>query len=193
MAINAAGLSRTIVTIGASAGGVQALMALLSRLPRDLPAAVAIVLHRSPTSEPSDGEVIQLGRIYVAPADLHMTMDDGRFRLHRSAKVHFTRPAADPLFTSAARAYGARVAGVVLSGSGDDGVSGLIAIKAAGGLSFVQDPDEAAYPSMPTKGMLYDHVDAVLPIDGIAAALTAVVTGGIVPEALVLDRVAPAA
>src|SRR5215213_3251485 len=135
MAINATGLSRTIVTIAASAGGVQALMALLSKLPSDLPAAVAIVLHRSPhvssklgcvlgrssplpTSEPSDGEVIQLGRIYVAPADLHMTMDDGRFRLHRSAKVHFTRPAADPLFISAALAYGARVAGVVLSGSG---------------------------------------------------------------------------
>jgi two-component system chemotaxis response regulator CheB len=158
--INAARSRRDVIVIGASAGGVAALSALFAKLPRDLPAAIGVVIHRSPlveshlprvlgrwsalpVLEPGEGEVFAPGRIYAAPRDHHMVLDDSRLRLSRGPKEHRTRPAVDPLFRSAARAFGPRVVGVVLSGSGSDGVGGMIAIKGAGGLTLVQDPREA--------------------------------------------------
>lgn len=197
MIVNSERLPRTIITIGASAGGVEALRTLFSKLPIDLPATVLAVIHRSPThvsgltavlahralirvSEAVDGEPIEPGRVYIAPADAHLVIEADRLRLHRGPKVHFTRPAVDPLFTSAAAAYGARVVGVLLTGGGDDGVSGLIAIKAAGGLSLVQHPAEALVASMPLNAIAFDHVDAILPLDAIASSLVTLATGGVV-------------
>jgi two-component system chemotaxis response regulator CheB len=183
--------------IGASAGGVQALTSLFSGLPGDLPAVVAVVLHRSPfhesmlpvvlgrfsalpVSEPQDGERFQLGRIYIAPRDHHMIIETARFRLSRGAKEHHTRPAVDPLFRSAAETHGPRVIGVILTGSGDDGVSGLIAIKAAGGISLAQDPDEAPHESMPQHAIERDHVDGILTLSQLAVELPRLVAGGAV-------------
>ena len=199
-AINPEGVPRQIVVIGTSAGGVEALRALFANLPADLPAAVAAVIHRSPgyarsfaavlgrraampVSEAADGEPIEAGHVYIAPADMHLTIQPGRFRLDRGAKEHFTRPAVDPLFRSAAAAYGRRVVGVVLSGNGQDGVSGLIAIKAAGGICLVQHPGEAAFPAMPVNAITDDHADGVLPLDLIAGVLVTLAHGGVVDGA----------
>jgi two-component system chemotaxis response regulator CheB len=193
--INTERRPRDLVVIGASAGGVEALTVLLAKLPGDLPAVVAVVLHRSPyyesqlpavlgrratleVREAANGESATPGRVYVAPRDLHLILNDGRFELNRGPKEHYTRPAIDPLFATAARAYGPRVVGVQLSGSGDDGVAGLLAIKAAGGITIAQDPSEAAFPAMPLNAMLFDHVEAVLPLEGIADALVTIAQGG---------------
>ena len=192
--INADRRPRDVVTIGASAGGVQALLQLLAKLPADVPAIIGIVLHRSPyhetrlpmvlgrhasvrVAEPHDGEILQPGNVYVAPRDQHMVFVDGCARLTHGPKEHRTRPAADPLFRSAAAAYGSRVTGVLLSGFGSDGVLGLIHIKAVGGVSLVQDPREAIHPMMPTRAIVEDDVDAVLPLDGLAEAIIALAHG----------------
>ncbi len=186
---------RDVVAIGASAGGIEALIALFSKLPAGLPAAIMVVIHRSPVyegrlpavlgrrsalpvSEPVEFEIVRAGHVYLAPRDHHLLVQAGKFRLNRGPKEHHTRPAVDPLFKSAAETYGDRVVGVLLSGGGDDGVSGLMTIKGAGGLGMVQDPEEAPHPSMPLHALLYDHVDAVLRIDDIANALVVLATGG---------------
>lgn len=193
--LNLARIARDVVVAGASAGGVQALIQLLDALPADFPGAVAIVLHRSPfhetrlpevlgrhatvkVSEPADGEPLQPGKVYVAPRDQHMLVEDGCLRLNRGPREHRTRPAIDPLFTSAATAHGPRVVGVLLSGMGADGVSGLIAIKRAGGISLVQSPEDATFPVMPLNAIARDDVDAIMSIDEIAAALRALAAGG---------------
>jgi two-component system chemotaxis response regulator CheB len=196
--LNAARVPRGVVVVGASAGGVQALMQLLETLSPELQAALGIVLHRSPfyetqlpavlgrhaaikVAEPEDGEPLQPGKAYVAPRDQHMVVEEGRLRLGRGPKEHRTRPAVDPLFRSAAVAYGPRVVGVLLSGMGADGVSGLIAIKKAGGISLVQRPEEARFPVMPLNAIDRDDVDAILSVDDIAAALLVLATGGTWP------------
>src|SRR5438046_2361834 len=152
--------ARDIIVIGASAGGVEALVELVRLLPPDLPAAVFVVLHVPPQStsvlpsilnrartlpavHPHDGQATQHGRIYVAPPDHHMLIKDGTIRLTRGPRENRNRPAADALFRTAARDYGPRVTGVVLSGALDDGTAGLSAIKSRGGLAVVQDPAEA--------------------------------------------------
>jgi two-component system chemotaxis response regulator CheB len=192
--INADRRVRDVICLGASAGGLQAASGLLRRLPADLPAVVALVIHRSPTfdshlayllgrstglpvCEPKDGDPITAGRVYVAPRDLHMTVASDRWRLVRGAKMHWTRPAVDPLFASAADRFGPRCVGVLLSGGGADGVTGLIAIHAAGGLSIAQNPAEAQNPSMPVRAIHEDHLDAVMSIEEIAAAVSAMAVG----------------
>jgi two-component system chemotaxis response regulator CheB len=199
MGLNVERVPRGLIAIGASVGGFDALTRLFAKLPRDFPATVTAVIHRSPifvsdlgralgrrsqlvVVEASDRDPIVSGRAYVAPPDQHMVIESSLLRLRRSPKVHFTRPAVDPLFESAAAAYGPRVVGVLLTGGGEDGVSGLMAIKAAGGVSIVQHPGEAAHPSMPTSAILYDHVDAILPLDRIAEALITLAAGGVVEE-----------
>jgi len=192
--VNQERIRRDIVTIGASAGGVEAVGQLLSQLPADLPAAVAIVIHRSPVFEsrlpfvlsrhakmevvePADGDPFVATRAYTAPRDQHLLVEDGVVRVSHGPKEHRTRPAIDPLFRSAAVAFGPRVVGVLLTGFGDDGVPGFIDIKKAGGLTLVQDPREAQHPTMPRTAIAEDDVDAVLPIDGLAKAIVALAAG----------------
>jgi two-component system chemotaxis response regulator CheB len=122
------------------------------------------------------------GRVYVAPRDHHLVVEDGVVRTDRGPKQHRTRPAIDPLFRSAAREYGPRVIGVLLSGFGADGVDGLIAIKAAGGLSIVQDPLDARHGWMPRNAIAGDDVDYVLLLASIPDALVTLVAGGAVAK-----------
>ena len=177
-----------VIAVGASAGGVQALSELASRLPPDLPAAVLVVLHLSPHGHSvlpailsragtlpalhaQDGEGLKPGRIYVAPPDHHLLVEDGRLQLSRSAAEHGHRPAIDATFRSAALAYGPRCVGVVLTGNLDDGAAGLAAIKKSGGITVVQDPKDALYPSMPERAIAAVAVDHVLPVADIASLL----------------------
>jgi two-component system chemotaxis response regulator CheB len=170
-----------LIVIGASAGGVQTLCDLLQDLPRDLPAAVLIVVHTSPTSpgilpnildrmgpmpvaHAHHEERLKPGRAYVAPPDHHLLVKAGRVALSRGPRENGFRPAVDPLFRTAARAYGPRVIGVVLSGGLDDGAEGLLYIKRAGGYAIVQDPNEAYVPSMPQAAIKSVEVDHVLTI-----------------------------
>jgi two-component system chemotaxis response regulator CheB len=115
--------------------------------------------------------MIQPGRIYVAPPDFHMTVARGHVWLDQGRKENHTRPAADPLFRSAAAAYGARVVGIVLTGLDADGAEGLKAVTTAGGFGIVQRPDTAQYPSMPMTAIAEDDPDHCLPLPQIAAAI----------------------
>ncbi|HEY7183882.1 MAG TPA: chemotaxis protein CheB [Blastocatellia bacterium] len=177
-----------IIVVGASAGGVKALKELARGLPPDLPAAVFIVLH-IPSAGPSllpkilnssgplrarqaiNGEVIEHGRIYIAPPDHHLLVNRDHVRIVRGPKENRMRPAADALFRSAAHAYGTRVVGVVLSGSLDDGTAGLAAIKRRGGLTVAQAPEDALYSGMPRSASENVALDHCLPLAGIAPLL----------------------
>ena len=192
--VNANEQVRDVIVIGASAGGIQATTKLLSLLPPNLPAAIGFVIHRGPVAhsnwaqllgrdaslrvhEPIDGESIQLRHAYIAPADKHMTFGAAGIRLSAGPKVHHVRPAADPLFASAAKAFGARVLGIVMTGCGYDGMQGLRAISAAGGLCLVQSPSEAEHAWMPEYALAHDHVKASLTIRGLAEAVIALANG----------------
>ena len=191
--------SRDLVVIGASAGGVEALKALVAQLPRDLPAAVCIVLHIAPSStsalagilaragdlacRPAEsGDPLVPGEILVAPPDHHLLVDDARALLDVGPRENGHRPAVDALFRSAAEARGDRVLGVVLSGTRDDGAAGLAAIKARGGAALVQDPAEAAYPGMPSAALAHVAVDAVAPTALLGAGIDALVRGTALPD-----------
>jgi two-component system, chemotaxis family, protein-glutamate methylesterase/glutaminase len=194
-AINTRRLRRDVIVIGGSAGAVIPLIALLTLLPRALPAAMCVVLHRSPMAgsrlalvlgrrasltvvEPKDGDVLRYGLVYVAPRDQHMVINGAEIFLDHGPKEHRMRPAIDPLFRTAAEFYGDRVVGVLLSGLGVDGATGLIRIKAANGLSLVQDPVEARFGAMPSNAIAKHNVDGVLSLDDIAETLQIIAAGG---------------
>jgi two-component system chemotaxis response regulator CheB len=180
---------RDVVVIGFSAGGIEAMMRLAADLPRDLPAAVFVVHHFPansvsalpdilsragpvPAKHAVDDEHIRPGKIYVAPPDRHMLIVENRIHLTRGPRENGHRPAVDPLFRTAARWFGPRVIGVLLSGSLDDGTVGLIAVKRHGGLTVVQDPEEALYAGMAESAIEDVGVDLVLPVQEIAQLLT---------------------
>ncbi|WP_158244268.1 chemotaxis protein CheB [Trinickia dabaoshanensis] len=181
--------TRDTIVLGASAGGVDALTAIAAALPERLPAAVLIVLHigphpsilpemlqkagRLPAHHARDGERIVQGNIYVAPPDLHLVIENDIVRTIRGPKQNFSRPAIDPLFRSAAVARGPRVIGAVLTGHLDDGTAGLAAVQACGGITMVQDPDEAHAPDMPRSAMRGTAPTYVLPIDKLASTIAA--------------------
>jgi two-component system, chemotaxis family, protein-glutamate methylesterase/glutaminase len=192
--INGKRLPRDIVVVGGSAGGVTPIMELLESLPAGLPAAVAVVVHRHPyhetrlpevlgrhcrltVIEPLDGDTVQRGVVYVAPRDQHLIFHDGVVRLDRGPHQHRTRPAIDPLFVSASAAYGPRVVGVLFSGLGADGVSGFLTIKAGGGITLVQRPDAAQFPTMPLRALREDDVDGALSVAALSEAIVALASG----------------
>jgi two-component system chemotaxis response regulator CheB len=170
-------LNKDLIVIGTSAGGIEALKVLAGGLPADLKAAVFVVLHMGanglgilpqileragplPAANARDGEAIRPGRIHVAPPDHHLLLEpSGHVRLSRGPKENRFRPAIDPLFRSAALAFGPRVVAVVLSGYLDDGTAGLWAIKARGGTAVVQHPMDALAPSMPRSALAHVAVD----------------------------------
>jgi two-component system chemotaxis response regulator CheB len=182
----------TVVVVGASAGGVEALTTLAGGLPSDFDAAVCVVLHLPADAESRlaailsragplaavqarGGEKLTPGRIYVAPPDRHLTVRGRRILVGRGAHENGMRPSIDVLFRSAALSYGPRTIAVVLSGSRDDGVAGASAVGARGGCVIVQSPDDALFPSMPSETVARDHPDRVLPLDQLAGAVTAAV------------------
>lgn len=184
--------ARDTVVVGASAGGVEALRALVAGLPPDLPAALVVVLHmpaggtsslaailnRSgplPARVVRHGEPLRPGTIHVAPPDHHTLVLDNALALSHGPTESGHRPAIDVLFRSAAIALGPRVIGVQLSGTLDDGVAGLVAISARGGKVLVQDPEDALYRGMPDNALRTVRADHVAPASALGAVLAEVV------------------
>jgi two-component system chemotaxis response regulator CheB len=177
-----------IIVIGASAGGVEVLTKIVAGLPLHLPAAVFIVVHVSPfsksvlpeilarsgplpVSHARAGEAIRAGHIYVAPPNRHMIIEDGTVQLSARPRENRVRPAIDTLFRSAAISYGPQVVGVVLSGMLSDGSAGLHEIKGCGGVTIVQDPQDALFPDMPKSALDHVPIDYILPATKIAEVL----------------------
>jgi len=178
-----------IVVLGTSSGGIEALRMIVAALPEDFPVALCVVMHTAPESpgvlpdildrasrlvalHPRDRERLKPGRIYVAPPDYHLILEPGRLRVTKGPRENRFRPAIDPLFRSAAQVFGPGAIGVVLTGSLDDGTSGLDVIKRLGGIAVVQDPGDALYPSMPRSAIEHVTVDHVVPLAAIAPLLT---------------------
>jgi two-component system chemotaxis response regulator CheB len=174
-----------VVVVGASAGGVEALVALAGSLPAAFPHPILVVLHVSPAgtsvlpailaracrltvTSAADGEALQAGHVYVAPPDSHLLVEGSHVRLSQAPRENGHRPAIDATMRTAAASYDSATIGIVLSGSRDDGTAGLIEIKARGGTAIVQDPDEALYPAMPRSAIAHVDADAVLPIAAMA-------------------------
>lgn len=184
---------RDLIAIGTSAGGVEALMHLVRGLPSGLPASLFVVCH-FPTGERSvlpeilsrsgpllathagDGEPFYPGHIYVAPPGRHLLLGpDGRMRLSRGARENHHRPAIDPLFRTAARYFGPRVVGVILSGALDDGTAGLLAVRGCGGVAVAQDPEDALVPTMPRNAARVAGADHVVRVAELPALLVRLV------------------
>ena len=189
-------MTRDLVVIGASAGGVSALKALATSLPANLDASLFVVIHVAPDGPalmadilngagplkavyPRDRQAFEHGHIYLAPPDHHLLLEGDRMRVVRGPKENWHRPAIDPLFRSAAVQYGPRVVGVVLTGYRADGTSGLLAIKERGGVAVVQDPEDAAVAEMPTNALKRVEADHCLPLAEIAPLLARLVVTSI--------------
>jgi two-component system chemotaxis response regulator CheB len=180
---------KDIIVIGTSAGGIDALKAIVPGLPASLKASIFVVLHTAsysigilpeileragnlPASNAKDWEEIKPGHIYTAPPDHHLLVErSGYVRITRGPKENRFRPAVDPLFRSAAHAFGPRVIGVVLTGWLDDGVAGLWAVKQRGGTSIVQNPEEAFAPAMPLNAIKRVEIDHIVSLEEIASLL----------------------
>lgn len=182
--------SISVVAIGASLGGLEALQRILSSLPAKLGASIVITQHRRrdpdsqlcgllarrcplPVSEPEDKTPIALDHVYLAPADYHLLVERGSLALSVDAPVCYARPSIDVLFESVADAYGAAALGVMLTSANHDGADGLAAIKSAGGVVLVQDPQTAESPVGPLAALAKVQPDAVLTIDQIADQIVA--------------------
>jgi two-component system chemotaxis response regulator CheB len=183
------GRTTEAVVIGASAGGVNALLQVLPALPRGYRLPLVVVLHvRSgrqsqlvevfqqrvmvPVREAGDKEEIIPGTLYFAPAGYHLLLENDRsFSLSCDAPVHFARPAIDIMMETAAEVYGARLAGVLLTGANEDGAQGMAAIGRAGGMTVVQDPQEASVDVMPLEAIRIRPPDLILPLEQITRLL----------------------
>ena len=179
------------VVIGASAGGVEALTLLLPALPTTFRPALFIVLHlprerpsllvdifarrcARPVREADDKEPVEPGTVYFAPPDYHMLLEKNRqIALSADEPVHFSRPSIDVLFESAAEVYGERLLGIILTGGNQDGAVGLHAIHQAGGVTVVQQPDNAKVPLMVVSALQRGPADFVLSLPEIAQLLGA--------------------
>jgi len=169
-------MNQDLIVIGASAGGIEAVSLLLQGLPEDVPAALFIVIHLTPTYpsilarildqagelpvlHPRDGQKIRHGHVYVAPPDRHLLIEGHAVRVLKGPSENLHRPAIDPLFRSAAFYGRNRVAGVLLTGADMDGTAGLFAVKLRHGVTIVQDPDEAMVPLMPGSALRHVEID----------------------------------
>jgi two-component system, chemotaxis family, protein-glutamate methylesterase/glutaminase len=183
-----------LVVIGGSAGGLPALLEVVRELPTDLPMAICVAIHTSPYSPGKLAEIVAHrtrlrcvfaddrqrlvpGHVYFAPVDRHVLIHDGKLHVTHGPRENGFRPAVDPLFRTAARWYGPRLAGIVLSGSLGDGSYGLATIKAAGGITIVQDPDEAIVSSMPLSAMRGVEIDYVVKAAEMAPLITKLAYG----------------
>ncbi|HEY8357266.1 MAG TPA: chemotaxis protein CheB [Ramlibacter sp.] len=181
------------VAIGASAGGIDALLTLLDGLDAPFRGTVIMVLHLPETHESRLPEVfanrlgipveeaqphapVESGRLYFAPPGYHLLVEaDRTFSLSCDPPVLFSRPSIDVLMESCADIFGADMAGIVLTGANEDGARGLARIAAGGGLTAVQDPTEAAHTAMPLAAVRLAHPDYVLPLAGLRRLLHTVV------------------
>ncbi|MCZ8518620.1 MULTISPECIES: chemotaxis protein CheB [Paenibacillus] len=177
------------VVVGVSAGGLKALSVLLGCLPADYPLPVLVVQHllegsdgflaealdsslRIRVREAVDKLQIEAGCVYLAPAGYHLLVEEGRtLSLSVDPRVNYSRPSVDVLFESAAYVYGPGCIGVVLTGANGDGSAGLARIAEAGGLTVVQDPEEAEYTAMPKAAIEAVNADYILPLEGIGSLL----------------------
>ncbi|KAA3436879.1 chemotaxis protein CheB [Rufibacter hautae] len=171
-----------IIVIGTSAGGMAVLCELLQQLPPDLPASIFIVQHLARDSNSGvlverlnkiskltclvgqHEQTIEQGKVYFVPQDNHMLLQKGRILITKGPRENLFRPAIDPLFRSAAAAYGPRVIGIVLTGMLQDGTVGMEMIKRSGGITLVQKPEDAEYPDMPQSVLTEIEVDYVVPV-----------------------------
>lgn len=177
-----------IVVIGGSQGAIEALLEIVKVLPRDLGAAIFIVVHlpveansylpnmltragQIRAAHPADREPIRTGQIYVAPPNYHLTLEYGEMHALKGPRENRHRPAIDPLFRTAARSFGPSVIAVVLSGNLDDGSAGLLAVRKRGGIAIVQDPSDASASEMPQRALEYAGADYTLPVAGIGVKL----------------------
>ncbi|WP_208111276.1 chemotaxis protein CheB [Flavobacterium chryseum] len=191
--------------IGASAGGFEAIKKIVADLPPDFRPPVFIVWHTGAdvqgvmpgvlnklnsihAAHATHNELIKPNRIYIAPPDHHLLLEDGYIKLTHGPKENYFRPAVDPLFRSAAYSYGTRVIGIVLSGGLDDGTAGLWRIKNNGGSTIVQDPEDAEARSMPESALREVEVDYCAPVSEIAGILTKIETEGIDINAVIKDK-----
>lgn len=180
---------RDMIVIGGGDGAVKGLIEIAQGLPRDLPAAVFVVLHLPPDAlsvlpellnrhsslpaiHPRDGQLIEGGYIYVALPDMHLLVEPSTVQLAYGPKENGHRPAIDPLFRSAAIAYGRQTVGVILSGTLNDGANGLWEVKQRGGVAIVQNPEDAFFPELPRNAIATTPVDHILPASAIPPVLT---------------------
>jgi two-component system chemotaxis response regulator CheB len=192
--------SERIVVIGASSGGIEALRVLVSALPADFAAPICVVVHVAATAPGILNEILSRagklpafktvslmalrpGRIYVAPPDYHLLVERDAVRTSRGPRENRFRPAIDPLFRSAARAFGPAAVGVVLTGDLDDGTAGLWEIKNQGGVAIVQQPEDALFPSMPNSAIRHVAVDHIVPIKALAPLLVQITSASLPPVA----------
>ena len=178
---------RDIIVIGGSAGSIDVIKRIVPHFPTDLGAAVFVVVHIPPwhksglpsiitydgvlASHPRSGEKIEHGRIYVAPPDQHLLVEDSHVSLWHGPKENHHRPAINATFRSAAVTFKQRVIGVILSGALDDGSTGLWWVKQFGGVAVVQDPKDAVHPAMPQSAIENVAVDHVVSADDIGPLL----------------------
>jgi two-component system chemotaxis response regulator CheB len=185
-----------LVAIASSAGGLRALTAVLSGLPSDFPASIAVVQHldprhrslmadilnrqsRLPIKQAEEGDRVQPGSVFIAPPDRHLLVNaDGRLSLSRAELVHFVRPSADLLFESVAATFKDRAIAVILTGTGSDGATGVEAIKKMGGTVIAQDEGTSEFFGMPGAAIQTGAVDFVLPLKEIGPALTKLIVRG---------------
>jgi len=174
-----------VICVGASWGGLDAVGRFLADIPESVDVPIVVAQHRHPGSSSNgladllhmrirrpvrdvdDKMPIEPRNVYLAPPDYHLLVERGSFALSVDERVQYARPSIDVLFESAARAYGAGVIGIIMTGANEDGAAGLASIKERGGVALIQDPEGAARRTMPDAAIAATVADAILPLDEI--------------------------
>jgi len=189
-------VQRAIIVMGTSWGGLNAVRVILGGLPTGIGLPIVVVQHRHrdsdgllaellqdvtpmPVAEVEDKDLVEPGRVFVAPPNYHLLIDEGHFALSTEEAVRFSRPSIDVTFTSAADEYGAGTIGIVLTGANDDGARGLRRIVDRGGLAIVEEPSTAEIPTMPAAALRAVPTAKVLPVSEIAPHLCRIFTASV--------------